>query len=90
VPLHTPTSSRRAALTRAAIIAAAVGIAAGGTAIAISEAQTTRPAITRYDDIEANKADSMRALGLTTMQAHTPSPYHDLEANKARSLRRAR
>jgi hypothetical protein len=88
VPLHTPTAPRRAGLARAAIIVAATGIITGGTTIAIdgqTAAQVNQPAIGRYRDIEANKANSMRALGLATMQKSFASPYRDLEANKPRT-----
>jgi hypothetical protein len=88
VPLHVPTAPtpRRARLMRAAIIVAATCIAAGGTTIAVSTGQTTPPerAISRYADIEANKANSMRALGVAMMRKSLASPYRDLEANKAR------
>jgi hypothetical protein len=99
VPLHSTAAPtpRRATLTRAAIIVAAAGIAAGGTTIAVGDGQPTapdrviagssQPAISRYDDIEANKANSMRTLGLAMMQESYASPYRDLEANKARTLR---
>jgi predicted outer membrane protein len=54
-------------------------------------AEPSQPAAMRYFDIEANKANSMRALGrhIAEQRADRASPYHDLEANKARS-RRAR
>ena len=44
---------------------------------------------TRYFDIEANKAASMRALGqhIAQQRATRVSRYEDLEANKARSQR---
>jgi hypothetical protein len=76
VPLHTVTA--RAAITLAAITGAAT-IAIDGHAAADAH----RPAISRYLDIEANKASSMRALGIATMQNSFASPYRDLEANKA-------
>jgi hypothetical protein len=84
VPLHTPTAPRRA---RVAIILAA-GIITGGATSAIdgqTAAEAHQPAISRYHDIEANKANSMRALGLATMQKSFAAPYRDLEANKART-----
>jgi hypothetical protein len=96
-PSTTAPTPRRATLTRAAIIVAAAGIAAGGTTIAVSDGQpaapdrviagSSQPAISRYVDIEANKANSMRTLGLAMMQESFASPYRDLEANKARTLR---
>jgi hypothetical protein len=89
MPLHTTTARtpRRAKLTRAAIIVAAAGIIGGGAAIAATDGETAAPdrSISRYADIEANKANSMRALGVAMMQES--SPYRDLEANKARSQR---
>jgi hypothetical protein len=97
VPLHTPTvpAPRHAGLARTAIIVVAACIAAGGVTIGFSDgqsappdrtiAETNQPAISRYDDITANKARSMRALGLAMMQEAFTSPYRDLEANKARS-----
>ena len=85
MPLHTHTP-RRAGPARAAIIVAATGIITGGATIAIdgqTAAQAHQPAISRYHDIEANKASSMRALGLAAMQQPFASPDQDLEANKA-------
>ena len=97
MPLHTPNSPRRAGLARAAIILAATGIAAGGVTIAVGDSpsaapdhtitEANQPAISRYDDIEANKANSMRALGghMAKERGNRNSRYNDLEANKARS-----
>jgi hypothetical protein len=88
VPLHTATAPRRAGLARVAIILAATGIITGGATIAIdgqAAAGANQPAVSRYLDIEANKASSMRELGLATMQQSFASPYRDLEANKART-----
>jgi len=85
VPLHPPTPPRPA---RVPIILAATGIITGGATIAIDGQKTAeahQPAISRYLDIEANKASSMRALGVATMQNSFASPYRDLEANKART-----
>jgi hypothetical protein len=99
VPLHTSTAPtpRRAGFARAAIIVAAAGIAVGGTTIAVGAgqpapsdravAESWPPAISRYDDLEANKAKSMRALGLAMMQESFASPYRDVEANKAIAIR---
>jgi hypothetical protein len=42
-------------------------------------------AISRYDDLEANKAKSMQALGLAMMQQSCASPYRDVEADEART-----
>jgi hypothetical protein len=47
--------------------------------------ESWQPAISRYDDLEANKAKSMQALGLAMMQQSFASPYRDVEANKART-----
>jgi hypothetical protein len=99
VPLHTPTvpAPRQAGLARTAIIVVAACIAAGGVTIAFSDgksatpdrtiAETNQPVTSRYFDIEANKAASMRALGLHLAEQRTnhASRYQDLEANKARS-----
>ena len=102
MPLHTHTvlAPRRPRIGRAGAIAAAC-IAAGTATIVITDDQSTpqvrtiaepsQPAVTRYFDIEANKANGMRALGrhIAEQQTNQSSRYHDLEANKARS-RRAR
>ena len=88
MPLHTTTAPCPARLARAAIILAATGIITGGATIAIdgqTAAEANQQAISRYHDIEANKANSMRALGIATMQQSFASPYRDLEANKART-----
>jgi hypothetical protein len=99
VPLHTPTV-RVPRIARAAAVAGAC-MSAGAATVAMADDQPSRhghsipepsrPAATRYFDIEANKAASMRALGLRIAQQRVePTPrYQDLEANKARS-RRAR
>ena len=90
MPLHTSTASpRRAGLARAAIIVAASCIAGGAGTVAVSDGRASAAdrSISRYHDIEANKAKSMRALGLATMQASHPSPYGDIEANKAGNMR---
>jgi len=52
-------------------------------------AEPSQPAVTRYFDIEANKAASMRALGrhIAELRTNRTSRYQDLEANKARSQR---
>jgi hypothetical protein len=99
VPLHTPTV-RRPRLARAAAIAtAAACITAGAATIVIADDQPTppthttgepsQPVTSRYFDLEANKAASMRALGLhiAEQQTNHNSRYQDLEANKARSQR---
>jgi hypothetical protein len=82
-------------LARAAAVATAC-MAAGAATVAIADDQSVpqvrtvaETAITRYFDVEANKAASMRALGLhlTEQRTNRSSRYHDLEANKARSQR---
>jgi hypothetical protein len=82
VPLHTPNRI-------VPVVAAAACIAAGAATVATAE--PSRPTTTPYFDIEANKAASMRALGLhiAAQRAEPGSSYQDLEANKALS-RRAR
>ena len=94
MPLHSPTL-RVPRLAGAAAIATAC-IATGAAAVATADHQpvpqggtVAETASTRYFDIEANKATSMRALGLHLAEQRTnqSSRYDDLEANKARSLR---
>ena len=91
MPLHTPTVLA-ARITRAAATATAC-LAAGAATLVIADDKPpiAQPATTRYFDIEANKASSMRALGrhIAEQRANRTSRYQDLEANKARS-RRAR
>jgi hypothetical protein len=97
VPLHTPTAlaPRLPRLTCAAALAAA-SVAAGTATVVIADDQpvpqvrtVAESMATRYFDIEANKAASMRALGLriAEQRAEPTSRYQDLEANKARSQR---
>jgi hypothetical protein len=100
VPLHTPTAlaPRLPRLTRAAALAAA-SVAAGTATVVIADDQPapqvrtiaapSQPVATRYFDIEANKAASMRALSRHTAEqrANHTTRYQDLEANKARSQR---
>ena len=100
MPLHTTTvlASRRPRLPRAAAIATAC-IAAGAATVVIADDQPapqvrtiaapSQPMATRYFDIEANKAASMRALSRHTAEqrANHTTRYQDLEANKARSQR---
>jgi hypothetical protein len=43
--------------------------------------------ISRYDDLEANKARAARAFGALSGAVVTVSRYDDLEANKARGMR---
>jgi hypothetical protein len=92
VPLHRSTR-RVSRLARAAAVATAC-VATGAPAVAIGDDQSVprvrtgaETAITRYFDIEANKAASTRALGLHRAEQRTnrSSRYQDLEANKARS-----
>jgi hypothetical protein len=101
VTLHTiPAVSghRRPRLALAATLAAVTCAASGAIAIGSSGEQPFAQLSSfadggqpsdRYYDIEANKANSMRALGrhLDEQRANGPSRYDDLEANKARSLR---
>jgi hypothetical protein len=97
MPLHTPTVRYLRVAGAAAFVTAC--IAAGAATVAIADdrpirdlhpiAERRQPETTRYVDIEANKATSMRALGLHIAERRAqPAPrYHDLEANKARSQR---
>ena len=100
MPLHSPTvlTPRLPRLTRVAAIAAAC-VAGGAATVVIADdqsapavrtiAEPSQPAVTRYFDIEANKAASMRALGrhIAELRTNRTSRYQDLEANKARSQR---
>jgi hypothetical protein len=100
VPLHTPTvlAPGRARLARVAALAAACATAGVATVVIANDhtaphvrtiAKQSEPVVTRYFDIEANKAANMRALGLHVDEGQTGpgSRYHDLEANKVRSHR---
>jgi hypothetical protein len=99
VPLHAPTVRRPRLVPAAAIATATACIAAGAATIVIADDQPTpqihtiagpsQPVSSRYFDIEANKASSIRALGLHIAEQQTTrnSRYQDLEANKARSQR---
>ena len=97
MPLHTSTilAPRRAAALAAVCATAAAfstAVSDGQTATpARTVAEQSRPVVTPYLDIEANKAASMRALGLhmAAQRSGATSRYQDLEANKAQS-RRAR
>ena len=92
VPVH-----RRPRLALAATLAAVTCAASGAIAIGHSGELPFSQissfgevgAGSRYHDTEANKANSMRALGLhlAEQRASSPSRYDDLEANKARSQR---
>jgi len=100
VPLHSHTilAPRRPRLGRLAAITTAC-VAAGAATVSIADEQTarqdgsiaepSRATTTRYFDIQANKAASMRMLSrhLAEQPAnHTPR-YQDLAASKARSQR---
>jgi hypothetical protein len=64
-------------------------LVAGGdrTAQAPLTAGASRPAASPYDDLQANKADAMRArTGLAPTTAPVAWRWLDLEANKARSM----
>jgi hypothetical protein len=102
VPLHSPTvlAPRPRRLGRVAALAAVTCATAGAVIIVIADeqpvaqprtiAEPNQPAATRYFDIEANKAASMRALGrhIAEQRANRTTGYQDLEANKARSQRK--
>lgn len=85
---------RQHRLTRFAAVAA-LTVAAGAAVVVTGDEQTlpeVRPfaqSTGAYDDLAANKAASMRALGghLAAQQAAPGPRYFDLEANKARSAR---
>jgi hypothetical protein len=92
VPLHTPTIRIPPIARTAAVASACIAATAATAAIAddqpVPQVRTvTESVATRYFDIEANKAASMRALGLhiAEQRADPTSRYQDLEANKARS-----
>ena len=99
MPLHTPTdlALRRPRLTRAAAVATAC-IAAGVATVVIGDDQPapqartiaapSQHAATRYFDIEANKAASMRALS-RHMRVHDslPSPARVDAAAHAATIR---
>jgi hypothetical protein len=96
VPLHstTVTAVRMPRLAQLAAIAVA---AATAVTIALTDdrpapqihtvAAPAQPAASRYFDLEANKAGSMRALGeqIAVRRTDPVSRYEDIEANKARS-----
>jgi hypothetical protein len=100
VPLHTPAISipplRR--LGHVAALGAATFATAGAVFVIADDqsaaqlrtiAEPSHPVATRYFDIEANKAASMRALSrhIAHQRATSVSRYKDLEANKARGQR---
>ena len=76
MPLHTPTvpALRHPRLARVAAVVAALSSTAGVVTIGTADdrpasqtgasTESMQPAAARYLDIEANKANSMRALGL--------------------------
>jgi hypothetical protein len=90
MPLHTP-AVLVPRLARAAAFAG-VCLAAGTPTVALADDKPPigETAMTRYFDIEANKAASMRALGdhIAVQGASDISRYQDLEANKARGQHR--
>ena len=90
-PTRTPQRLRAAS---AAVIAAT--IATGAYAITIDTGDrvddlfgstAATPQVTRYHDLEANKARAMRALGAVPGPAVTVPRVADVEANKARAMR---
>ena len=98
VPLHSTTVTAVRMPRRAQLAAIAVAAAtASAVTIALTDdrpapqvrtvAAPAQPAASRYFDLEANKAESMRALGrhMAAARADHPSRYRDIEANKARS-----
>jgi len=101
VPLNTPTvlAPRFPRAARLAALAT-ITVATAGAVVVIADDQpaaplrtvseSSRPAATRYFDLEANKAASIRALGrhIAEQQANRTTRYDDLEANKARSQRK--
>ena len=98
MPLHnrTVTAVRTPRLGRLAAIAA-VAATAGAVTLAVTEdrpapqvraiTESAQPAPSRYFDVEANKAASMRALGgqIAVRRTDPTSRFQDIEANKARS-----
>ena len=100
MPLHSTTviAARMPRFARLAAIAATAATA-GAITIALADdgpapqvrtiAEPAQPAASRFFDLEANKAASMRALGERIAAARTDhtSRYQDLEANKARDQR---
>ena len=58
----------------------------GSCVPAPSDAESSQPLMSRYFDIEANKANNMRTLGLA-MTRKSVSQHWDLEANEARTQR---
>jgi hypothetical protein len=101
VPLHNPTvvAPRFARLGRLAALATATFATAGAVVVIADDqpvpslrtvSEASRPAPTRYFDLEANKAASIPALGrhIAEQQANRTTPYDDLAANKARSQRK--
>ena len=96
MPLHTAAISIATLPRLGQLVAlAAATFATAAPTIAIADDQSTShvrtigAVATRYFDLEANKAASMRALGrhIADQRASSVSDYQDLEANKARSQR---
>jgi len=98
VPLHSTTVTAVRMPRRAQLAAIAVAAAtASAVTIALTDdrpapqvrtvAAPAQPAASRYFDLEANKAASMRALGeqIAVTRTDPVSRYEDIEANKARS-----
>ena len=79
----------------AATVVAAATIAAGtfavtfgaGDRIDVTDSPASPSAVSRYDDVAANKAHAMRVLGLHAPQAAPVSRAHDLEGNKRHTMR---
>jgi hypothetical protein len=100
VPLQTPTvlAPRRPRLGLIAALAVTCATAGAATIVIADDqpapqihtiAGPSQPVTSRYFDIEANKAASMRALGrhIAEQRTNRTSRYQDIEANKARSQR---
>ena len=84
---------RQHRLTRFVAVAA-LTVAAAGAALVVTADEQTLPEVppfaqssSGYDDLAANKAASMPALGrhFTAQHAAPGARYFDVEANKARS-----
>ena len=102
MPPQSPTvlAPRLRRLGRVAALAAVTCAAAGAVIIVIADeqpvaqlraiAEPNQPAATRYFDIAANKATSMRALGRHIAEQHPnrTTRYQDLEANEAHKQRK--
>ena len=87
-PPRRPRDRLVAATIAAGIAAGAAGVVIGGDPPAPqfgAIAERGQPVVSRYLDIEANKARSMRALYIVGQRAIQAPRYDDIEANKARS-----